>query len=37
MKNALLIQMEDLVLMNEKHYCWKKYELHPIIMKASTR
>jgi hypothetical protein len=37
MKNALLIQMEDLVLLNEKHDCWKKYDLHPIIMKASTR
>jgi hypothetical protein len=37
MENALVIQMEDLVLSNEKHYFWKKYELHPIIMKASTR
>jgi hypothetical protein len=37
MENTLLMQMKDLVLLNEKHYCWKKYELHPIIMKASTR
>ncbi len=37
MENALLIQMQDLVLLNEKHNCWKEYELHPIIMKKSTR
>ncbi len=32
MENTLLMQMKDLFLLNEKHYCWKKYELHPIIM-----
>jgi len=37
MENALLIQMKDLVLLNEKHYCYKKFELRPVIMKASTR
>jgi len=37
MENTLLMQMKNLVLLNEKHYCLKKYELHPIIMIASTR